>query len=587
MDIVAILALMVLTISGVLTIEESLSGCSDPNVLLIATLFVVGNGIMQTGVAHILADKIIRFSRGGERVLLISIMCAVALLGSVMSSTGVVAIFVPIVLSIATTCRISANRLLMPLSVSALISGMLTLVATTPNLIVNSALARAGYQGFSFFDFTPIGLPILLIGILYMLSVRRYFSSHQVQQSEEYTRKRLSQLVKEYHLEGRAYRLEILSQSPLIGAQLKTSNLRSKYKITIVAIERPGHIFTELLSPHAHFELREGDILFVDTTPNILSKESIDCIFSELSLKEVPLQGSYFTDQSREVGMVEVIIPPESHMIGKTIIEAEFRRKFGLTLIGIRRKSKPLLGILSEEKIQSGDVLLLIGTWKYIKMLKNLTRDFVVIMIPAEIDEVAPAMSKAPYALAALCLMIFLMITGIFPHSISVLIVCLLLGVTRCISIDTAYQSIPIPIIVLIICMMPFAIALEKTGGNTLIAELFISSFSGAGPRILLIALFVVTSGIGLFISNTATAIIMAPIAIKIAEAIHVSPIPLAMTVAIASSTAFMTPVASPVNMLVMGPGQYSFSDFLKIGTPLSLIVLCICVVCIPFLFPF
>ncbi|RYD40732.1 MAG: TRAP transporter large permease subunit, partial [Verrucomicrobiaceae bacterium] len=307
---------------------------------------------------------------------------------------------------------------------------------------------------------------------------------------------------------------------------------------------------------------------------------------ASLKLEPLPLRGRYFTDRSRDIGMAEVLLPPDSDLVGRTIIEATFRTRFRLNVIGLRRGREAFKGAIAEEKLRAGDTLLAIGRWKHIGNLQKHTHDFVVLTLPVEIDEVAPAASKAPFALASLAIMVVLMVTGWVPNVIAALLACLLLGASRCLTLDAAYRAIQWPSLILIVGMMPFSAALQKTGGVDLAVQGLLQVFGNSEPRLLLAALFAMTSIIGLFVSNTATAVLMAPIALTAAQVLGVSPHPFAMTVALASSAAFMTPVSSPVNTLVMVPGKYRFGDFVKIGVPFTILVMILTVLLVPWLIP-
>ena len=300
----------------------------------------------------------------------------------------------------------------------------------------------------------------------------------------------------------------------------------------------------------------------------------------------LPLLSSYFNEHAREIGMVEVTIHPDSKLVDKTILENAFRSNYNLNVIGMKRRGEILKNELLNEKLQQGDTLLVIGMWKDIRQLQVLKDDFVVLTIPAEIDEVAPAMDKAPYAIVALLITVVLMILGIFPTVLVAIFGALLMGAFGCITMDSAYKSIHWPSIILIVGMFPFAIALQNTGGVDLAVNFLLDVGGSASPRILLMMLFCVTAGIGLFISNTATAVLLAPIAIQTAVTLGLSPYPFAMTVALAASAAFITPVSSPVNTLVVAPGNYTFGDFVKIGLPFAIIVMIIAVIFVPMLFP-
>jgi len=285
--------------------------------------------------------------------------------------------------------------------------------------------------------------------------------------------------------------------------------------------------------------------------------------------------------------MAEVLMVPESEFVGKTIREMAFRTRFGLNVVGLRRAGRVVEGLLVDEPIHPGDVMLVVGSWKLVKQLNQKDRDFLVLNIPVEVGDASPAHSQAPHALFCLVLMVVLMLMDEVPNAIAAIIACLLMGKFRCIDMESAYKAIHWPSIILIVGMMPFALALQKTGGVDLIVNGLMSVGGGYGPHIMLTCLFVMCAVIGLFISNTATAVLMAPIALAAADSMGVSPYPFAMAVAMAASAAFMTPVSSPVNTLVLGPGHYTFSDFAKIGVPFTLIVMLVCVLVIPLLFPF
>ncbi|EQB99106.1 SLC13 family permease [Photorhabdus temperata] len=585
MDIVALLVIIAFVMSGTLTLGEATSGFSDPNVLLIAALFVIGEGLVRTGVAYQMGDWLVRVAGNSETKMLALLMMTVAGLGAFMSSTGVVAIFIPVVLSVAARMKISPGRLMMPLSFAGLISGMMTLVATPPNMVVNSELIREGLPGFKFFSITPIGVLILFAGIGYMLVARHWLARNQSDSGDDkWSRRTFRDLIRDYKLSGRARRLAIRSGSPLIGLSLDESNLRARYGANVVGIERWRRFRRVMVSAVGNTELRERDVLLID-----MSDSEVDLreFCSEQLLEPMVLRGEYFSEQSRNVGMAEVSLIPESDLLGKSLREIGFRTCYGLNVVGIRRDGEPLLGKLVDEPLQLGDILLVIGDWKLIRVLQTKMRDFIVLNLPVEIEEVAPATSQAPHALFSLALMVAMMLTDEVPNVIAALIACLLMGKFRCIDMESAYRSIHWPSIILIVGMMPFALALQKTGGIDLIVRGLMDIAGDMGPRVMLLCLFVLCAMIGLFISNTATAVLMAPIAIAAAREMAVSPMPFAMIIGVAASAAFMTPVSSPVNTLVLGPGGYKFSDFVRLGVPFTILVMVISVLIIPWLFPF
>lgn len=581
LDAVALIMLVALPFTGVLTVNEALSGFSDANIVLIAALFVIGDGLVRTGVAQRLGDWLIAKAGKSEVRLIVLLMMVVCGLGATMSSTAVTAIFIPVALRIAQSTGISPGRLMMPLSFAALISGMMTLVATAPNLVVNSELERHGVEGFRFFSFTPFGLPVLVLGIAYMCFARRWLPAQGDHKTS--SRASFSAWIDEYKLAGRESRLRIMDGSPLAGENLENLKLRGVSGANIVAIERSRRFTTETLRPSAKTELRTGDILLIDLSP---SSEDIQSLRAQYHLEELPLTGAYFSDRSQEIGLAEVLLPPTSELVGETLVEAEFRTRFGLTVIGLGRGGRALTGDLLKETLHTGDTLLLVGPWKEIERLRGDTTKMVIMNLPAEIDERLPAPGRALQALICLAIVIALMVSGIVPNVQAALIGCLLMGLFGCIDFASAYRSIDWKTIVLIVGMLPFSIALERTGGVDLAAEGLKELTAGAGVRFVLATLFVITAMLGMFISNTATAILMAPVALAVAFDLNVSPYPFAMIVALAASTAFMTPVSSPVNTLVVTPGRYTFGDFVRIGVPFSIVVMIVCVILVPWLLP-
>ncbi|MCO7966358.1 SLC13 family permease [Escherichia fergusonii] len=585
MDAVALFVIVAFVLSGTLTISEAFSGFSDPNVVLIAALFIIGDGLVRTGVATVMGAWLVKVAGSSEIKMLVLLMLTVAGLGAFMSSTGVVAIFIPVVLSVSMRMQTSPSRLMMPLSFAGLISGMMTLVATPPNLVVNSELLREGFHGFSFFSVTPIGLVVLVFGILYMLVMHFMLKGdNPAQQGEGWKRRTFRDLIKEYRLTGRARRLAIRPGSPLVGQRLDDLKLRERYGANVIGVERWRRFRRVIVNVNGVSEFRARDVLLID-----MSAADVDLrqFCSEQLLEPMVLRGEYFSDQALDVGMAEISLIPESELIGKSVREIGFRTRYGLNVVGLKRDGVALEGSLTDEPLRLGDIILVVGNWKLIGMLAKQGRDFVVLNMPAEVSEASPAHSQAPHAIFCLVLMIALMLTDEIPNPIAAIIACLLMGKFRCIDAESAYKAIHWPSIILIVGMMPFALALQKTGGVDLVVKGLMEVGGGKGPYIMLGCLFVLCAVIGLFISNTATAVLMAPIALAAAKTMGVSPYPFAMVVAMAASAAFMTPVSSPVNTLVLGPGNYRFSDFVKIGVPFTIIVMAVCLVIIPVMFPF
>ncbi|MFS7182455.1 SLC13 family permease, partial [Serratia proteamaculans] len=501
MDVVALLVIIAFVLSGTLTLAEATVGFSDPNVILIAALFVIGEGLVRTGVAYQVGDWLVKVAGSSETRMLMLLMVTVAGLGAFMSSTGVVAIFIPVVLSVAARMKIAPGRLMMPLSFAGLISGMMTLVATPPNMVVNSELVREGISGFGFFGVTPVGLAVLVLGVGYMLVARRWLANDDGDKTREtWQRRTFRDLIRDYKLTGRARRLALRSGSPMVGHSLDELHLRARYGANVVGIERWKRFRRVMVSASGSTELREGDVLLLD-----MSDSQVDLreFCSEQQLEPMVLRGDYFSEQSRNVGMAEVSLIPDSTLLGKSLRESAFRSRYDLNVVGIRRNGETLAGKLVDEPLALGDILLVIGDWKAIRQLQAKTHDFIVLNLPAEVDEVAPAITQAPHALFCLALMVAMMLTDEIPNPIAALIACLLMGKFRCIDMESAYKSIHWPSIILIVGMMPFAQALQKTGGVDLIVRGLMDVAGDAGPRVMLVCLFALCATIGLFISNT------------------------------------------------------------------------------------
>ena len=562
MDIIALLTIAAITVTGVLTPAEALSGFSDPNIILIALLFVIGESLVRTGISYKMSEYILKAAGKNDIRIITFIMLGVALLGSIMSSTG-------------------------PLCIAALISGMMTLVATAPNLVVNSELSRASLTEFGFFSITPIGLGVLIVGVGYCLLTRNWLlTADQVTaNNSQPQRRKITDLIRDYKLIGRAHRAQILAGSPFVGRTIDGLHLRSEHGVNVIGIERWRKFHKVLIPVNGSTEFRENDILLLDMSH---SEADYRTFLTTNNLEPKVLRGEYFSEQVKEVGMAEVALLPESSLCGKTLNEIDFREKYFLTVIGIWRNHAPVeTNNLFQERLEMSDTLLVCGDWGSIQKLQTRTSDFVVLDYPSDIDDVAPASSQAFVALFNLAVMIILMVTGLVPNVVAALIACLLMGATRCIDMANAYKSIHWPTLILIIGMMPFAVALNKTGGISLISQWLEIHLRSFGSYIVLTFIFLLCSTVGLFISNTATAILIAPIAIDLAIKFGYSPYPFAMTVAIATSASFITPVSSPVKTMVVAPGGYSFSDFVKIGVPLTFLVMAVDIALVPIFFPF
>jgi len=578
LDVVAVGAILALLLSGLLSPTEALSGFGDPVLLLIAGLFIVGEGLFKTGIAFAVGDWLMGVAGTNELKLTVMLMLVVAGLSAFMSSTGAVAIFIPIVLSLAAKADIAPSQLLMPISIAALLGGMLTLIGTPPNLIVSTQLEREGLEPFSFFSFAPIGLVILIVGIVYVVIAKKYLLPNQSSKGKTKRKKQtLKDMVVAYNLEGEMLRLKLDNASGIVNQTIEEAKLLSRYNTMVIGIER-----NNLLIPvRSSTKLKSGDFLLVAGAELALSS-----LYTNEKLEKISIADYQVKRIKKELGLAEVMMTPKSTLISNSLIDLNFRQHHNLTVLGVKRMGKLLEEDFSNVALEFGDTLLVAGAWKDIALLQEVSDDFLILDLPKELEEVSPNREKAPYALGILGIMLLLMTFNLVPSVTAVLLAALAMVITGALSMNDAYRSLNAQSLVLIAGMLPMAIALDKTGGVLFIANALVEGLGDYGPFALMAGLFILTSIFSQFISNTATTVLVAPIAVAAASALDVSVYPILMTVAIAASTAFATPVASPVNTLVLGPGGYKFIDYVKMGVPLQVIVMIITLLAVPVLFP-
>lgn len=581
-DLVALLTVLALMLTEVLTPREALAGFGDPVILVVAGLLIVGEALTRTGVAQAISRWIMRIAGHNETRILILLMASAGILGSVMSSTAVVAIFIPVALAIGRKSGISASRLLMPLSFAALISGMITLIGTTPNLVAASELDRSGFDSFNFFDFTPIGITVLALGIAYMVLWGRRLLPGEDRAPVDTLRQGLRELAAEFEVLGQGNRLRVNPRSPLVGRTLVDSDIGTRYGSWIVMLEREERLGrVTKASPSGDLTLRAGDVLVMGG-----DEDSTERLVEENQLERLPLDERHRLSWLRDVGLAVVLIHPESRMLGKSLKKGRFRSRYSLNVLAVRRRGK-LLERFLDKPLHVGDELLVLGAWDVIGRLQRFGHDFVLLALPSELQESAPARRMAPVALLILLGMVLLSALEIVPIVVAVLLAAVAVVFTRTLTMEDAYRSIHWSSLVLVAGMLPVADALQKTGGVDLIVGYLDTGLGDTGPYLMLTALFWLTAGLGLFLSNTATAVLMAPIAIGAAQTMGVSPQTYVMTISIAASAVFMSPISTPVVTLVVAPGGYRFSDFVKVGSPMVLLTWLVAVVLIPLLFPF
>lgn len=589
-DLVALLALLAFVITGVLEPTEALAGFSNSVVIMIAGLFVVGAGLLSTGLAHTAGNLLLRLSGKSEKKLFVLLLIITGSVGAFMSNTGTVALMLPIVISIAISINSSPSKYLIPLSYISSLSGLLTLIATPANLLISQVLVDNGYEKLGFFEITPVGIIAIIVGILYFVVARNIVLPNGKNKKAIKDEHKLSpkQLAIDYELGGNLHRLKVPDDSPMIGKQLAQLKLPAKYHLVILKIDRKStegiHIlpitYQEMAGPTSIIQAK--DILYIQGTFDSIEKLAEDYLLiidAEESEADVLV--------TKQLGIAEVLLTPHSSLINETVGSIGFREKYNLNILGINRKGEYVLSNMAGVRLRFGDALLVQGAWEEIELLSRAMQDVVVVGQPKEHASTAAASGKAPIAGAIMLFMIVLMILEVFPAVISVLIGAVLMIITGCLrNMDDAYGKMNWESIVLIAAMLPMATALEKTGGMVILSKGIIDLLGGFGAMGILAGIYFITMLFGQFISNTATAVLFAPIAMSAAITMDANPYTFLIAIAVSSSMAFATPVASPTNALVMTAGGYKFMNFVKAGIPLQIVMFIVMMIVIPIFFP-
>nr|WP_321467401.1 SLC13 family permease [uncultured Desulfobulbus sp.] len=565
-DLVAVLVALTLMLTGVLSTTEALAGFSNPVVIIIACMFVVSEAIIHTGIAQRMGDLVLARSGTSEVRLLVILMSASCLLGSFMSSTATAAIFIPIVLAVAEKAAINHKRLLIPLAVAALISGMMTLVATPPNIAVNNVLRERGLEPLSFFSFTPFGMICLVLAIGFMVAVGRHLLAPAKRKEELQHERSIEDLIYRYGLEQRLALLQITDQSELIDRSVARMQLAAKHHLHLIALHIPSHIggVTVPARPESVFD--KGQVLVVIGANDNIEKFSREFHLTKMDVPTDPVRKRHFF---QVIGAGEVMLTPDSNLIGKSIREIGFNTQFRCLALAIRRKGETITADFADEPLLFGDVLLICGAWEDILCLREHRSQYILLTLPQDFRAVIPARDRAPLALAIIATMVGLIVFNLISTVAAIIGATAALVLSRCVKPDQWFKAVDWPTIILVAGILPLATALQKTGVSAVVSHFLLREFGHSGPILVLAVLFLVTASIGLFLSNTPTALLAAPMAIDIGQAMGVSPQACAMVVAIACSSAFISPLGSPVTMIVREPGGYRLLDFAKVGVPL------------------
>lgn len=588
-DLVAMCALLGLVLFGVLSPTQALSGFSNSVVIMMVGLFIVGAGIFRTGLAKLVSARILKLAGNSESKLFILVMVVTAFIGAFVSNTGTVAVMMPIVVSIAMSANSSPKRFLMPLAFASSMGGMLTLIGTPPNLIISEELEKNGFKALSFFDFTPVGIVCLLFGIVALFFLSKYFLKDDDKGVDSSKKgKSLADLAEEYKLH-KLVRIMVTPESSFGGKSLKELQIATKYNVSIITIEKT---VTSSRFRKSTSEVVAGPNTIIEKGDTLVcygKKENINTLIedSKLTLSE-NLKNNQNVFDFEDIGIAEVLLMSNSTLINKTISDTFFREEFNVNILGIQRKGEYKMTNLQNEKLYSGDALLIQGSWNDIAKLGDRQEDLVLVGQPLKEAEKVTIDYKAPVAAIIMVLMVVAMVSNLVAPVIAVLSASVLMVITGCLrNMEEAYQSINWQSVVLIAGMMPMALAFEETGAAKIVSDTLVGGLGQFGSYALLAGIYFGTSILTMFISNTATALLFAPIGMQAATNMGVSPYPFVFAVAVAASMCFASPFSTAPNALVMSAGRYTFMDYIKVGLPLQLAMGIVMVIVLPLLFSF
>ncbi len=566
-DLIAMLVLITLSLTGLVTPEEAFSGFSSPAVVTVWSVYIVSGALFRTGVADVLARFMLRIAGTSYVRILITIMLTVGLMSSFMNNIGAVAILLPAVVSVARRINVAPSRLLMPMAFTSLLGGNMTLIGTPPNILASSIMETyGGLEPFGFFDFTPIGAIVLATGVLYFVFVGRHLLPDRTPGGD-------ADLSQVYSIREFLSEVRVRDNSQLHGKSLAESQLGEEYDLTVLQVRR---VDRPPLNPTQEIRLRSGDILLVEGAPDEILRAS-----EALGLEG--LADWKFDDFSEDnQNLVEITLSPQSSIRGQTLKEADFRARFGLNVLAIQRRGKSLVSQLADIPLNFGDALLIRGPQDKIELLRRDPEFLILDTPPLETRR----LEKAPLSILVLVGVLVAVSARILPVSTAMLIGAMLMVLTRVINMDEAFQSIEWKSVFLIAGMLPMGIAMQNTGTALLIAEGIIDLVGGLGPIWVLMGVFLMTALTTEVMSNAAATVLVVPIAIDAARSLSANPQTFVMAVVVAAATSFLMPIGHQANVLVFGPGGYRFFDYTRVGVWLNIIIFIIVAIFLPIVWP-
>lgn len=562
-DVVALLVLISLALTGLVSPEQAVSGFSNPVTLTVLAMLVLAGGLTRTGATAAVGEMISRVAGRGPRRLLVNLMLAAALLSGFVNNTAVVAVLLPITVKLAQAREMSPSLLLIPLSFASMLGGTLTLIGTSTNLLVSALAEREGLASFSMFEFAKLGLPVAAVGMTYMLLV-----GHRLLPP-----RKTGQLTESYHVREYMTEVAVEPESALVGQTLDEADFGGKHGLDVLEVYRDDH---KLWRPGA-MTLRAADVLLVhgpvDALLGLKGQQG-------LRLVEEPPSDAAMT--SEDLALAEAVVAPLSPVHGRTARQTFFRRRYRLTILAIQHRGVSLHERLADTPLGVGDALLLQGERRDLAELAR-DRDFLVL---GEVGAAVPRRGRRGVALAIMAAVAGTAALGLVPILVSALAGVAAMVLLGCLTMDEAYASVDWPVISLLGGVIPLGIALERTGAARLLADGSVAALGALGPVAVLSAFYLLASVMTELMSNNATAILLSPIAAATAAGLGVDPKPFLVAIAFAASASFMTPLGYQTNLLVMGPGGYQYADYFKVGAPLNVILWIMATLLIPIMWP-
>jgi di/tricarboxylate transporter len=570
-EIVALAAPLTLLATGVITLEQTFAGFGDPTVIFIAALFIVSAGIDMTGVTTWAGQWMVARAGESRTRLIVVMMLIVAVLTALIGVNGAVAALLPMVVLVAVRLRIPASKLLMPLAFGAHAGSQLVLTGTPIHILVSDAAVAAGETGFSYFAFAPIGIPLVVAAIAIVLLVgRRLLPDREPETITTDLSDHARTLIEHYGLGEWVARLEVPEGSPLIGTPA------SRISSDVVIVDVTGRIGSiDVSSP-----MPEGAVITVRGTT-----QQLDDLIREHGLVRRPSTlGGTEALMDRRVGVVEVVIPPRSPIIGEHVFPGETTSSGDFVVLAVQRHGENLDS--EGSRLDVGDTVLLQGTWAALERFEP--SDALVVDDPGEVRRQAVPLGPGSLrAILSMLTMVVLLATGAVSAAVAAVLAVGVLILTRVMTMRQAYRSVNWTIVVMVAALIPLSVAVEESGVAAGIAGGLVDLVADAGPYALLLGLFVITAVFGQLISNTATALIMIPIATTAAADFGISVRPVMMSLTVAAAGAFLTPIATAANLMVMEPGGYRFGDYWKLGILMLLLFMAAAVFLVPVFWPF